>query len=100
MRCKQAWLDVAEVIDAHRLFPKLFLLALTVLAGWVIVYIVLWYCHLGGAERTMAVNGFCGIVVPSTIGLWTQAFCKYLEGGRDWTGTRTDTSVTKVEVKT
>jgi hypothetical protein len=67
-------IDVAEIIDAHRIFPKVFVFGYGILC-W---HIALWYMGLEvpGNEQT----AFVTIVVS----VFAPLFNWYSQGGRRW----------------
>jgi predicted PurR-regulated permease PerM len=81
---KKAWLDVAEVIDTLRIFPRLMVLAYGIWVAWFTDWFVAWFERIPSAERTAQVTAIFGIVIPGVLGLATWVFRMYLDGGRDW----------------
>jgi amino acid permease len=81
---KQRWLNVAEVIDSLRVFPRLLVGAYFAIAIWVVVYLTLWYTHVAPVERTVEVTAFFAMLTGGLFGLATYIFKVYTEGGRDW----------------
>jgi hypothetical protein len=92
---KQRWLDVAEVIDALRIFPRLLVALYFAIAAWVIVYLALWYAHVAAAERTVEVTAFYAMLTGGLFGMSGYIFKIYTDGGRDWTAKGEDNGVTK-----
>ena len=76
---KQRFLDVAEVIDAFRFFPRNILAAY----GWFIYTTSNWYMHLPIAERTTDTTAF----ITAIFGMATYLCDVYIKSGRNWTGT-------------
>ena len=72
---KQKYLDIAEVLDAHRIFPKLFML----LSWGCAIYVGYWYTGL--EIITPEATAFAGIVA----GALAKAQDYYFRGGRNWT---------------
>ena len=70
----QKSLELAEVIDAFRIFPRLILFGFSVLVG----YVVFWFTGLEAPNTQQAafVSTVVGIIAPVT------AF--YLQTGRKW----------------
>jgi hypothetical protein len=86
---KQWFLDVAEVIDALRIIPRLAL----IWYGWfttVVFYEVLrWYTSLNAAqEKTVADGGVIVGVFTAVTAVGGYVFRSYTEGGRDWSKQR------------
>lgn len=73
---KQWFLDVSEITDSARIFPRIIigLFAYLVWDTW------LWYTHLPLAARTTDTTAFTGAV----FGMATVAASLYMQGGRDW----------------
>jgi hypothetical protein len=84
LRCKQFWLDLAEVLDAQRVFPRAYL---TLVSLWYIHttdVIVRWYLELPADQRTTIVNTFVLGVLGASSGLVGYSYRVYAKGGRDW----------------
>lgn len=86
MKCKQAWLDFAEVFDTLRVIPR----AILFLYGYWMVnvtdWLVRWYEKLPAIERTSQVTAFVTIVLPGIFGLAVWVYKIYSDGGRAWSG--------------
>lgn len=70
----EKWLDIAEISDALRLFPRFF--CATYLG--VLIYVTVWYCHLLTASVDQ--TAFTGTVYAAA-GVILKF---YMDGGRDW----------------
>jgi hypothetical protein len=81
---KQAWLSVAEVIDALRIFPRIMVAGVYYWIAWFAGWFTHWYEKLPGAERTAEVTAVFGIVIPAVFGLAVWVTKMYLDGGREW----------------
>jgi hypothetical protein len=81
---KQQWLDVAEVIDSCRIFPRLMVISVFWWIAWFTNWFVRWYEHIPAVERTAAVTAVFGIVIPAVFGMAAWVSKMYLDGGRDW----------------
>lgn len=73
-------MNVSEVLDALRTFPRFFCLGY----GALLTYVTLWYCHLAAPSAaqtgfTATVYGIAGVVLKF-----------YLDGGYDWAQRRKD----------
>lgn len=90
-RWKQTSLDLAEVVDSLRIFPRLLVTAYGALVGYTTVFLLWWYCHLPSAERTVEVTAFFGMLMGGIFGLAAYVFKIYSDGGRDWDKYRADT---------
>lgn len=82
---KKFWMDVAEVLDALRVFPRWLIIAYWLFTGWECEYITVWYAHLPTIERTLSVTGFYSMVMGGLFGLAAYVFKVYTDGGVDWT---------------
>lgn len=85
---KQDWLDIAEVIDAHRVIPKLILVAAFTGYGVLTYDSYLWVKSIyeTTGDVPIAVAAFAGGVVSSLGGVLTLLVNKYFGGGRKWDG--------------
>lgn len=84
MKCKAAWMDVAEVIDTLRIVPRIVLFGYAWWAGAITYWLVKWYEHLPAVERTNQVTAFVTIVLPGVFGLAVYVYRIYADGGRQW----------------
>lgn len=84
--CKQFWIDMAEVIDSLRIFPRLFACAYLALLIWITWYFPYKYFGLPASERTVALTTFAGVVLTAAYGAFPFVLKIYLGGGRDWDG--------------
>lgn len=97
MRSKLHWVEVAEVIDSLRIFPRLFLAACftwVVQNTWVLVA---WYIHLPHAERGLEATGFGSSVLLGEMAFLRLVYSTYSENGRNWDA-RTSTTVASSSV--
>jgi hypothetical protein len=81
---KEWWMDIAEVIDALRVFPRIVLGGYMVLVGILACYLTWWYAHLPAVERTIEVTAFYGMLTGGLFGLAAFVFKIYSDGGVDW----------------
>lgn len=86
---KQAWLDVAELIDALRIVPRALLASYCLWVWHVTSQILDWYQHLPASERSLETAGLTGAVITAVTGLATWVFKIYSDGGRDWSAPTT-----------
>ena len=90
---KQRWLDIAEIVDAYRVFPRLLLLG----AGWFLVAysfraldaVIELAGTLNGATDTAAiiqavVGGVLGVTIPMVGQVFAKICDVYLNTGRKW----------------
>jgi len=89
---RQAWLTVAEVVDAHRIFPKLILALAFAGYGMLTLDTYLWVKGIYAETQNVPVTivAFAGGVVSSLGGVLTLLVNKYFEGGRKWTNNSQD----------
>ena len=83
---KQAWLDAAEVIDAHRFIPKLILVLVFVGYGMLTYDMYIWVKGIYEATKDIpgSVAAFAGGTLSGLGGVFTLLVNKYFEGGRRW----------------
>jgi hypothetical protein len=81
---KQLWLDIAEIIDSWRIFPRFMVIAVYGWIAWFTDWFVRWYEKLPAADRTTEVTAVFGIVIPAVFGLAVWVSKMYLDGGRKW----------------
>lgn len=91
---KQEWLHIAEVMDANRVIPRLFLAICLAWTIWLTVYLVIWYCMLPDKERGATATGFGALALWATFNFLNKVFDRYSAGGRDWTGQPLATTTT------
>jgi hypothetical protein len=85
---KQRWIDLAEVIDALRVFPKIILILVLGFCSWYIFYITGYY--FGLEKHTAEITAFISVTVPSITGIATLMINKYFDTGRKWVDKNTD----------
>lgn len=83
-QCKPFWLDLAEVIDSLRVFPRLFALAYLCLLIWLTVYLPERYFALPPQDRTASVTAFATAVLTAAYGAFPFVLKIYTAGGRNW----------------
>lgn len=84
MRNPKHWLHIAEVVDALRIFPRLFLaitLAWAINMSYVLVY---WYMQLPPAERGIEASGFGAVTFSAVLGFLKLVYDTYSSSARDW----------------
>jgi 4-hydroxybenzoate polyprenyltransferase len=84
---KQFWLDIAEVMDAHRVIPKLLVLVVMAMYAWFAYDSYTWVKTLVEAnpELPAAVQAFVGGTLSALGAVLMLIINKYFDGGRDWT---------------
>lgn len=83
---KQAWLDIAEVIDAHRIVPKLILTLAFVGYGMFTYDTYFWIKEIYAQTKDVPISvaAFAGGTLSSLGGVLTMLVNKYFDGGRQW----------------
>lgn len=90
MKSKRWWLDLAEVLDAHRLIPKVFVIAYA--SFYAVLLWDVWQWIKGMIEMDLepmdivALAGIPGIVISALGGILGTITKKYFETGRKWNG--------------
>lgn len=87
-------MEIAELVDTFRVFPRLFLL---VYLFWIIRLtdkMVTWFTKLPAPERTVIVTSFVSIVSTGVFGLFIWIYKVYSDNGRDWSESPVMPSVT------
>lgn len=83
------WLQIAEVMDAIRLIPRLLLVATYSFTLWYTVDFTQFYFNLilvdGVSDwKLAAYTAFGGLTIPAIAGLAKGMTTSYLETGRKW----------------
>lgn len=81
---KQQWLDIAEVIDALRIVPRVVLFGYCWWTVHTVAVVLNWYMALPPTERTLESSGLAGAVVTAITGLASWALKVYVNTGRKW----------------
>jgi hypothetical protein len=81
---KQRFLDIAEVTDALRIFPRLVIGYYGYWIAFVIDGMLKWYFGLLPEARSAEVTAVFGIVIPGVLGLAVWLYKLYGAGGRNW----------------
>jgi len=79
---KQKYLDIAEIVDAWRVIPRLMLAGYFWFYTWYIVHVTHWYFELPatGIPDTAFVTG----TITALGGMGTFFMNAYLQSGRKW----------------
>lgn len=88
LKRKAKALDLAEVVDAWRIFPRLFLVTCFVWVAWLTWVLMYWYMHLPHEERSLEASGFASVVQVGAMAFLRLVYGTYAEGGRDWAGSQ------------
>lgn len=81
---KGFWLDLAEIVDSLRIFPRLYLSVVTWWYIRLLDWLVSWYERIPSTERTAIVNTFALGALGSASALLGYSFKVYMAGGRKW----------------
>lgn len=96
MKHKPHWLELAEVIDGLRVFPRIFLAACFVWVvdtAWILIH---WYIQLPAAERGIEASGFASAVLLGEMAFLRLVYTTYSENSRDWNQNSGRTTVSSV----
>jgi len=84
MKNKPHWLDIAELIDSWRIFPRLVLIAY----GWFVYevsfFVLRWYASEPATARGPEETAMVGVVFTAVTGFAGYVFKIYADGGRTW----------------
>ncbi len=85
---KARCLSLAEVIDAYRVFPRLFLVMFFAGYCWLMLQSWQWYVTLPFTEldwaNLSALTAFPTLLLTGLGGMFTSMYKHYQESGRDW----------------
>ena len=81
---KRRWLDIAEVVDAWRVVPRILVFSFTIFTICVVADLLEWYKALPGTERQLEASGFAFGVITAISGLLTAVIKIYQSTGRKW----------------
>lgn len=89
---KQQWLDLAEIIDAHRVIPKILVFS-TVIGYMVLTWVLIdWgmdiFNKTGNIPTT--ISALIGTLLTTIAAIPTLVVRKYFEGGRNWGSSNAD----------
>lgn len=76
MSMKEKWLDVAEVIDSLRIYPRIIVSAY----GWLVGYVTVWYMRAPLVDHTVHDVA----MITGVYGMAAYVIKVYLDGGRNW----------------
>lgn len=99
MKCKQEWLDAAEVFDAWRVVPRIIIGVFLAVFAWAVVYFSLMYFRLPAAERTVAMTAFVSVVLTALTTALPFIVKIYTDNGRDWTGQQASANLSTASVE-
>lgn len=96
---KLPWLQVAEVIDHLRIFPRLVISAYAYYVYHVTFFVLHWYATQPKEARGFEESSVVGVVITAVTGFAPFIFRIYADSATDWTG-KPPTSVTTVAATT
>jgi len=82
---KQTWLNVAEVVDHLRIFPRLVLLAYATYVYNITFFVLHWYATQPKEARGIEESSVVGIVITAVTGFAPWIFRIYADSATDWT---------------
>lgn len=83
---KLAWMQVAEVIDHWRVFPRAVLFAYGYYVYQVTFFILVWYANQPKEGRGTEESAVVIAVIGAVTGFAPWIFRIYIDGATDWTG--------------
>ena len=81
---KQRWMDIAELIDAYRVFPRAFLIACFAWNVWAASTLLDWYTALPKDDRSLEASGFASIVFLAIVGFTKLVYETYSRNSVNW----------------
>lgn len=83
---KKFWLDIAEVMDAHRVIPKTLVVVVMIMYAWFAYDSYMWVKELvaSNPELPATISAFVGGTLSALGAVLMLIINKYFDGGRDW----------------
>jgi hypothetical protein len=81
---RQTWLQIAEVIDHLRIFPRLVLLAYGAYVYNVTFFVLHWYATQPKEARGIEESSVVGVVITAVTGFAPWIFRIYADSGTNW----------------
>ena len=97
---KKWWLDLAEITDSLRVFPRLFLIATFWWSADSTYQLLDWYTHLAKEERGIEASGFASVALLAILGFLKLVYDTYSSAGRAWGAVPSSTTSTVVATTT
>jgi cellobiose-specific phosphotransferase system component IIC len=84
---KKKWLNRAEVMDAHRVVPKLIVLVVMIMYAWFAIDAYVWVKELVATSNNLpaSISAFVGGTLSALGAVLMLVINKYFDGGRKWT---------------
>ena len=76
----------AEVVDAWRVFPRLFLMGCFYWTVKVTHDLLIWYTMLPKEDRGLEASGFASVALLGVLGFLKLVYSTYSAAGRSWSG--------------
>lgn len=83
---KQTWLQIAEVIDHLRIFPRLVLGGYAFYVYQVTFFVLQWYSTQPKEARGIEESSVVGVVVTAVTGFAPMIYRIYSDSATDWSG--------------
>lgn len=81
---KKFWLDLAELVDSFRVFPRLFLVATFAWTAHTSYWLLSWYMALPAGDRGIEASGFASVAMIGILGFLKLVYDTYSKAGRSW----------------
>jgi hypothetical protein len=83
---KQTWIEIAQVIDHLRIFPRLVLLAYAAYVYNITFFVLHWYATQPKDARGIEESSVVGVVITAVTGFAPMIYRIYSDSGTDWSG--------------
>lgn len=90
---RQMALHAAEVFDAWRIIPRVFLAVCLAGAAWVTGYLIIWYCTLPATDQGYQATGFAAVALKFVFDFLNKVYDSYSINGRNWNQAPSSTTV-------
>jgi len=91
---KQTWLQIAEVVDHLRIFPRLVLTSYALYVYHVTFFVLHWYATQPKEARGIEESSVVGVVITAVTGFAPWIFRIYADSATDWSGKPASTVTT------
>lgn len=96
---RQLWLQVAEIVDHLRIFPRLVLGCYAYYVYQVTFFVLHWYASQPKEARGIEESSVVGVVVTAVTGFAPMIYRIYSDSATDWSG-KPPSTVTTVAATT
>lgn len=83
---KQIWIQIAEVVDHLRIFPRLVLIAYGLYVYQVTFFVLYWYANQPKEARGVEESAVVGVVITAVTGFAPMIYRIYSDSATDWSG--------------